>query len=143
MTLIKRNGGMFPSLWNDLFENDWFGMPNVAQAGTRIPAVNIKDTADSYQIEMAAPGMKKKDFLVNLDNGMLTISSEQESDSSAEHGNYTRQEFNYRSFERVFTLPDSTASEKITASYIDGVLRISIPKKEEAKPKPLKTIKIS
>ena len=68
MKLIKRDENLFPSLWNDFFDNDWFGIPNIAQAGISVPAVNIKDTADSYEIEMAAPGMKKEDFSVNLEN---------------------------------------------------------------------------
>jgi len=143
-TLIKRNEDLFPR-WNSFFDNDWLGLPNFGQASnTSVPAVNIIDTVDSYNIEMAAPGMKKSDFEVNLDNGLLTISSEQKSESSDkdQNGNYTRREFNYSSFSRAFNLPDSAEAEKITASYNDGVLHIAIPKKEEAKPKPAKMIEI-
>lgn len=143
MTLMKRNGSLFPSLWNDFFDYD-FGMPNFAEAGTSIPAVNVIDKPDNYEIEMAAPGMKKEDFQVSIENRMLTISSELKSENTEQdkNGQYTRREFNYRSFKRSFHLPDSSDSEKIFASYQDGVLRIQIPKKEEAKPKPAKQIEI-
>ncbi len=145
MTLVKRNGDLFPSLWNTFFGEDWFGNPNIAQAGTTVPAVNIKDTADNFEVEMAAPGMKKDDFQVNLDNNILTISAEQKSESEDKdkHGNYTRREFSYSSFSRSFTLPDTVEADKIGAKYKDGVLRITLPKKEEAKPKPVKQIAIS
>ena len=143
-TLIKRNEDLFPR-WHSFFDNDWLGFPGFMQKDDSIPAVNIKDAEDSYEIEMAAPGMKKKDFEVNLKNGVLTISSEKKSESQEKdkEGNYTRREFNYRSFSRAFNLPERVESEKITASYKDGVLHIAIPKKEEAKPKPAKMIEIA
>ncbi|KAA3642442.1 MAG: Hsp20/alpha crystallin family protein [Bacteroidetes bacterium] len=142
-TLIRKNEDVFPR-WNSFFDNDWLNLSGLAQTNDNIPAVNIKDTADCYKIEMAAPGMKKEDFSVNLDNGVLTISSEKKSENSEKDndGNYTRREFSYRSFRRAFHLPDSAESENITASYKDGVLQIAIPKKEEAKPKPIKMIEI-
>lgn len=139
-TLIKRNEDVFPR-WNSFFDTDWINS-GLAQTKDSIPAVNIKDTAESYQIEMAAPGMNKGDFLVNLDNGVLTIGSDKKSERSAVDGEYTRREFNYHSFRRAFNLPDSAESEKISASYKEGVLHIVIPKKEEAKPKPVKVIEI-
>ena len=143
-TILKRNEDVFPR-WNSFFDNDWLGFSGLSQSNDSVPAVNIKDTEDSNKIEMAAPGMKKDDFSVNLDNGVQTISSEKQSESSDKdkEGNYTRREFNYRSFRRAFNLPESAESEKITASYNDGVLQILIPKKEEAKPKPAKMIEIS
>ncbi|MCF8297788.1 MAG: Hsp20/alpha crystallin family protein [Saprospiraceae bacterium] len=145
MNLIKRNEELFPGLWNDFFDDNWFGVPNIARAGTSVPAVNIKDTEKSYEIEMAAPGMKKENFKVDLDKNMLSISSEQQSEETdkAKDGNYTRREFSYHSFKRAFTLPDIAEFEKISASYKDGILHISIPKKEEALPKPIKVIEIS
>ncbi len=145
MTLIKRNEAMFPALWNDFFENEWFGTPDSALMRSSLPAVNIKETAIGYDIEMAAPGMKKSDFTLNLDQGVLTISSERKEENKEENKEeqYTRREFNYSSFRRVFTLPDSAESDKISATYKDGVLRISIPKKEEARPKPARLIKIA
>jgi len=146
MTLVKRNGSLFPSLWNSFFDDEWFGdNPNIAQAGTSVPAVNIKDTVDNYELEMAAPGMKRDDFHVDLDNNLLTISAEVKSENSDKDkdGNYSRMEFSYSSFSRSFTLPDTVQAEKIAAKYKDGVLRIVLPKKEEAKPKPIKQIAIS
>jgi HSP20 family protein len=145
MTLVKRNGSLFPSLWNGFFDDDWFGNPNIAQAGTSVPAVNIKDTIDNYEVEMAAPGMKKDDFHVDLDNNLLTISAEVKSENSDKDkdGRYSRMEFSYSSFSRSFTLPDTVEADKIAAKYKDGVLRITLPKKEEAKPKPVKQIAIS
>lgn len=145
MTLIKRNEDLFPSVWNDFFDNDWSGSLGTRLTGPSSPAVNIKDTAESYEIEVAAPGMKKENFSVNLDNSVLTISSEAHSlnGDMDKAGNYTRREFNYHSFRRAFTLPESVASENISAQYRDGVLYISIPKKEEAKLKPVRMIEIA
>lgn len=144
MTLVKSNRSLFPSIWSGFFDDDWLGTPNAFQAGTSVPAVNIKDTADGYEVEMAVPGMKKDDFHIDLDNNLLSISAEekQENAEKDDDGNYTRREFSYKSFKRSFTLPESVASEKISAKYTDGVLYIVIPKKEEAKPKPIKVIEI-
>jgi HSP20 family protein len=145
MKLMKRNDVFFPSIWEDLFDRDWVNARNVAQAGVSVPAVNIKETDNGFDVEMAVPGMKKEDFKVDLDHNLLTISAEEKSESSDKdaEGKYTRREFNYRSFKRVFTLPETADAEKIHASYQDGVLAISIPKKEEAKPKPVKMIEIA
>ena len=145
MTVLARRENVFPSLWNGFFDDGWFSMPNMFQTGTSVPAVNIKDTADNFIVEMAAPGMKKEDFHVDLDNNVLTISVEDKHEESDEDkdGRYTRREFNYRAFSRTFTLPDIVEADKISAKYKDGVLLITIPKKEEAKPKPVKHIAIS
>lgn len=144
MTLIKRNDASFlPNLWEDFFDNDWSGgiMPR-RNSGT-LPAVNVKDEADHIALEMAAPGMKKEDFKVDLDHNVLTISSEQkEEHEDKEHSAYTRREFNYQSFSRSFTLPDSVKTDKISAKYNDGVLHIHIPKKDEAKAQPARQIEI-
>lgn len=142
---MRRNDVLLPSLWEDFFDRDWFNVPSAAQGNTSVPAVNIKETEEGYAIEMAAPGMNKDDFKVDLDHNLLTISAEtksEESDKDAE-GKYTRREFNYRSFKRTFTLPETADGEKIHAAYKEGVLAIDIPKKEEAKPKPAKLIEIS
>lgn len=93
---------------------------------------------------MAAPGMKKGDFKINVDNSLLTISSQkQEEQKEGEGEKYTRREFAYQAFTRSFTLPNSADADKISASYNDGILTVTIPKKEEAKPKPPKSIEIS
>lgn len=149
MSIIRRNDALFdmPALFNDLFTRDmWnWGLNNNSITNTTIPALNIKENEDAYEIEVAAPGMKKDDFKVELDGGMLTISSERKSeDEHKENGKYSRKEFSYQSFQRMLQLPKEVVdSDKIAAKYEDGVLRLSIPKKEEAKPRPPRMIQIS
>jgi len=115
----------------------------VAARGTTVPAVNISDNENDFTVEMAAPGMKKSDFNINLDHNVLTISSEQKEEKEQKDKHFTKKEFSYRSFERSFTLPEAVDQEKISAKYIDGVLKVVLPKKEEAKVKPSKLIKVS
>ncbi len=150
MSLVKRNGKFLnniPDLFNEFFNREFlnWGESNFSNTGTTIPAVNIKERADDFEVEMAAPGMKKDDFRVELDGNLLTISSEsslQEEEKFDEK--FTRREFSYQSFQRSFTLPkDVVDAENINARYENGVLRLSIPKKEEARPKPPRKITIS
>jgi HSP20 family protein len=107
------------------------------------PAVNIRETDDSYKIEMAAPGMKKEDFKISVDNETLTISSEAKQEASEKNEHYSRKEFSFSSFTRSFNLPEFADTEKIAASYENGIMNIIIPKKEEARPKPPREIKVS
>lgn len=137
----------FPSLSNwfdDLFMNDFpsFFSSNF-NTGISLPKVNIKETSDIYVVEMAVPGMKKSDFNINLDDKMLSISTEREESKEDKDETYTRREFGYSSFKRTFTLPDSVDEGKVNASYNEGILSIHLPKKEEAKQKPARTIEIS
>ncbi len=147
MSLIKRNeSNWLPSVFDDMFKTDWLGgTTNVNSIGTSIPAVNIMESEDGFNVEVAAPGMKKDDFNIELDNDVLTISSEEkkEEESSDKNGRFTRKEFSYRSFKRAFSLPDSVDSSKISASYNNGVLEIELPKKEEAKVQAKRLIDIS
>ena len=144
MKLVKRNDDWgLPNLWEDLFNNELFNLPSMAARGTTVPAVNISDNENDFTVEMAAPGMKKNDFNINLDNNVLTISSEQKEEKEQKDKHFTKKEFSYRSFERSFTLPEAVDQEKISAKYIDGVLKVVLPKKEEAKVKPSKLIKVS
>jgi HSP20 family protein len=146
MSIIKRDVGYAPTLSNffdDFFTRDLFNWPSSSSTGTSIPSVNIYETDGEFHVEMAAPGMSKDDFKVELDNNMLTISSQKETEEKDEKKNYQRREYSYQSFVRSFHLPDSAEAEKINAKYTDGVLNLVIPKKEEAKRKPVKTIKIS
>ena len=93
---------------------------------------------------MAAPGFEKKDFKIELLNNLLTISSEKQVETETKEGQqFTRQEFSYQSFSRSFTLPNTVEGEKIQAKYENGILKVAIPKKEEAKPKPVKQIEIN
>jgi len=150
MTLLKRNGSLLnplPVLFDDFFNRDLlnWGNTNFSDTNTTIPAVNIKETAENYEVEVAAPGMNKKDFKVELDGNALTISSERTDHSEErEDERYTRREFSYQSFQRTFTLQKHVVDiEKIQAKYENGVLHLLIPKKEEAKPKPPRLIQIS
>ncbi|MBN1819695.1 MAG: Hsp20/alpha crystallin family protein [Prolixibacteraceae bacterium] len=149
MTLMKRTNSYYPSFSN-FFDNffgndlmDWSNM-NFSNTNTTLPAVNVKETDEAYEIEVAAPGMEKKDFRINLDNDVLTISSERKNEKEEKTGKYSRKEFSYQSFQRSFTVPNNVVDgNEIKAKYNDGILTISLPKKEEAKPRPPKEIKIS
>jgi len=144
MKLIKRSDDWgFPTLWEDLFNNDLVNFPSFVARGTTVPAVNISETEGNYTVEMAAPGMKKSDFNINLDHNVLTISSEQKENKEEKDKNFTKKEFSYQTFERSFTLPETVDQEKISAKYTEGVLKVVLPKKEEAKTPSSKVIKIS
>jgi len=137
MTLVKFNpnnkrnslmpgfNDVFDSIFNDTFFSD--------RMVTRVPAANISETADHYHIELAAPGLKKEDFKLNLESNILSISVEQRMEDKQEERNYAKREYSYNSFVRSFTLPESADENGIQASYNDGILAIDIPKKEEAK----------
>ena len=146
MTLLKKySDPLFPSFVDNFFSRDWmdWNNSNFSNTNTTLPAVNIKEDKDQYEIEVAAPGMKKNEFNINLDNNKLTISSEKKNDVKEEKDNYTRREFSYQSFSRTFTIPDGLVNgEKIEAKYHDGVLSIKLPKREEVKPKPARAIEI-
>jgi HSP20 family protein len=145
MTLARRTENFLPSLFDRFFRNDLtdWNLSNFSSADTSLPAVNVKETDDDYIIEVAAPGMNKKDFKVNLQNNVLTISSEKKEEKDESEDNYTRREFCYQSFQRSFTVPGSDVdSDKINATYNNGILSIKLPKREEIKPKPAREIKI-
>lgn len=137
----------FPSLstWLDEVFNDNFGtdIMNNFNTGISLPAVNVIDKDNEYIVEMAIPGLKKSDFDINIDNQILTISAETKTEEEDVNETYTRREFGYSSFKRSFTLPKTVNSEKISASYKEGILKVELPKFEEAKKKPLRTIKVS
>ncbi|HET8753969.1 MAG TPA: Hsp20/alpha crystallin family protein [Salinimicrobium sp.] len=147
MNLVKRNpDSWLPSVFDDMFKNDWLGgTTNVNQVGTSIPAVNIQENDDNFLVEVAAPGKSKEAFKIELDNDVLTISAEEkkENENTSENGKYTRKEFSYSTFKRAFSLPDSVDSEKIQAAYKNGVLEITLPKREEAKVQAKRMIDIS
>tara|TARA_R100000789_G_C2975209_1_gene141861 strand:+ start:188 stop:655 length:468 start_codon:yes stop_codon:yes gene_type:complete len=146
MSLIKRNeANWLPSVFDDMFKTDWLGgTTNVNSIGTSIPAVNIQETEESFSVEVAAPGKTKEDFNIELENDVLTISSEdkKENETTEKNGRYTRKEFSYSTFKRAFSLPDSVDSEKISAQYNNGVLEILLPKREEAKVQAKRMIEI-
>ena len=151
MTLTKRNGSLInslPTIFDDFFTKDLFDWnnSNFSVPGTTLPAVNVKETPDSFIVEMAAPGMKKEDFKVELNNNVLTISSEkqQENEQKDDSHKYTRKEFSYQSFQRSFQLSrEAVDADNIQAKYENGVLHLTIPKREEVKQKPSRLIDIS
>lgn len=144
MTLIKRNESLFPGIWNNFFENEWLDIPSVNQIGASLPAVNILDTGQSFEIQIAAPGMKKEHFNVTLNEGLLTVSSERKEEKETSHptDKYTHREFNYYSFKRSFNLPETVDREKVVANYQDGVLLINIPKLDNNKSNPMRLIEV-
>ncbi|MEA4868498.1 Spore protein SP21 [bioreactor metagenome] len=147
MTLIKRNDNfpMWTNIINDIFNHDWndLSLRNYSLTNTTLPSVNIKENDESFDLEMAAPGMVKEDFKVEVNQGILSVSSEKRVENQeAESDRYTRREFSYQAFCRSFSLPSSVDSDKIMAKYENGILKVHIPKKEEAKPKPVRLIDI-
>lgn len=130
MNLVRKQHGIFPTLFNDFFDQGWSQGSSFAQAKSGVPAVNIKETDDEFVIDVAAPGMNKEDFSVDLDRRTLTISAEHKSDEEKSEGNYKRREFNYSSFQRAFRVPVKVDEEKISAKYENGVLKVVLPKKE-------------
>ena len=136
MALVKSNEGRNQSLlspFNDLIESFFSDSYIADRVTSKVPAVNIFETEDEYHIELAAPGLKKEDFKINLDKNMLNISVEKQQESSQENKRYNRREYSYTSFVRSFALPDSADDAKIDAQYHDGLLDIKVTKKEEAK----------
>lgn len=150
MNLVKRNSPVstaWPMLLDNLFNRDAFkeGNLNFYDASTSTPAVNIKENPDSYALEMAAPGMAKTDFKVELDNDVLTITAEKSTETSdGDEGVYSRKEFSYQSLRRSFTFPqDIVDKERIEAKYKDGILHITIPKRENFIRSGIRQIEIS
>ncbi len=143
MTLIKSNNRFaFPSVIDEFLKPDWMG--GMERFTTNVPAVNIKETDTNFVVELAAPGKKKEDFNIELDDHVLTISSASttQNEDGIKDGKYTRKEFSYSSFKRAFSLPDVVNETHINATYENGVLHITLPKREEALPKPKRTIEI-
>ncbi len=140
MSIIKRNNVIFPSFVNEFFKPDWFG--GIEKYAQPVPAVNIRENEKDFSVELAVPGLKKEDFNVEVDQSVMTISAEVKHDSEQTRENFTRREFSYSSFKRSFSLPESVAEDQINAAYTDGVLKLTLPKKEEALPKPKRLIEI-
>jgi HSP20 family protein len=126
---------------SELFKPDWFG--GLENYKTDIPPVNIKENEKDFELELAVPGRKKEDFNIEIDENVLTISSESKTEENVMDENYTRREFGYSSFKRAFTLPETIDEAKIKATYVDGLLKFTLPKKKEALPKPKRFIELS
>lgn len=148
MKLIKRNNGDFPTLptlMSELLDVDrFFGTDwNFNNLFSRVPAVNITENGNEFKIGVAIPGLKKEDVKIAVDNGILTISAEKEEQKEEKDERFTRKEFSYNSFSRSFSLPEAVKEEDIKAKFEDGMLKLTLPKKEEAKKKAKKEIKVS
>ena len=146
MTLIKwknQPASSLPTVFSDFF-GDFFNDSVMNRDYFKsVPAVNISERPNDYFIEMAVPGYSKDDFKVNVENDVLTISGERKNELKDETTRFTRKEFSYTSFQRTFTMPEQVEADKIGAEYKDGVLSLTLPKKEEAKVKPAREIRIS
>ncbi|ADV47673.1 Hsp20/alpha crystallin family protein [Cellulophaga sp. E16_2] len=148
MSTTHKNVVSIPALMNELFKPDWFGGAEVLNS--KVPAVNIREGDTSFVLELVAPGRKKEDFKIEIDNDLLSVSSEVKKESSetldskeVEKVKYTRKEYSFTSFKRAFTLPDTVNVEDIKASYENGILSFNLPKKEEALPKPKRLIELA
>ena len=146
--LIRRRESL-PSVFNDFFRpwDSFFDLNNGCSLSRNlnpvsIPAVNISETSDQYEVNLAAPGMKKEDFNIDVEGNTLTISAETKEEKEEKEERYTRKEYNYSSFSRSFTLPDWVNKEKINASYENGLLKVVLPKTEAAKQTPSKHITV-
>src|SRR5688572_14969329 len=150
MTLVKFKNGNgsgsvpaidrplgFPSFFSDTLERLWSD-----ETATWMPAVNIRERAEDFVIDLAVPGMNKEDFSVEVDNGVLTVSGERKDETEHKNDNHTRREFHYGSFRRTFSLPDSANPDEVNASYKDGILTLTVMKREESKLKPKRQIRI-
>jgi len=148
MSILKRteNYPAWSNFFNEFFNRDWMDWTNrnFSDTNTTLPSVNIKEDNDGYEIEMAAPGFSKKDFKIELFHGVLTISSEKKVENETQEGQqFTRREFSYQSFNRSFTLPHTVDNEHISARYENGILKILVPKKEEARKKLARKIDVN
>lgn len=141
MNVIKRNDVLFPSLMNEIFKPDWFG--GLENMRNDVPAVNIRENEKDFELELSVPGRTKEDFSIEIDDNVLSVSAEVKTENEMEKENYTRREFAFSSFRRSFTLPKSVDSDKINANYENGILKFTLPKKEEALPKPKRMIELS
>ena len=133
---LVKTGELFPSVFDDFFKpwNSWFETNGGSLSNVlTVPSVNIVENQGDFSISLAAPGMKKDDFKIDVEGTLLTISAETEEKKQEKEGRFTRKEYSYSSFSRSFTLPAGVNKDKIDAAYTDGVLKLTLPKTEEAK----------
>lgn len=142
---LSKTSESMPTLFNDFFKpwNEWFSNGGgLFERTLSIPAVNITETKDNYQVSLAVPGLKRDDFKIDVEGNMLTISSEKEETKEEKEKKFTRKEYNYSSFSRSFSLPEGVNQEKIEAKYEDGVLKLVLPRKEDVKKATAKQIAV-
>jgi len=133
----------FSGLFENLFENEFPAFIQNEYNKLTTPSVNIKDTKDGYSIDVSAPGFAKDSFQVKVEDSLLTISAEAKEEKLEEGEKFTRKEFSHTSFKRSFTLPKTVVADKIAAAYENGILKVTLPKQEEAKQKSTIEVKIS
>jgi HSP20 family protein len=140
-SLVKKDN-FFPSVLDDFFKpwNSW--SDSDFEKRFSMPAVNITENNDDYKINIAVPGLNKHDFKIDVDGNLLTISAEKEEKKDEKEKNFTRREYNYSSFSRTFTLPEGANADKIDATYENGELKLSLPKKEDTKKSATKSISV-
>ena len=133
-TRALTKSALTPSLFDEFFRpwNEWFDDNGISRTN-KIPAVNVTENGDHYNVSLAVPGLKKEDFKIDIDGNMLTISSEKEENKEEKDEKYTRKEYSYSSFSRSFALPEDVKEEAIEAKYQDGILNLRLPRKEDAK----------
>ncbi len=140
MNLIRKQNTWYPSIMDDFFNTNWnFDIPTYSNS---LPAVNVKEADKEFLLQIASPGLTKEDFEVSFEDNVLSIEVLKKDDVKENNTDFTRFEFDYNSFKRSFTIPESVEISKIEASYLNGVLNINLPKKKEAHPLPKKLIKI-
>ena len=140
MNLVRKTNPWFPSLLDEFITRD-LGV-DLATRSQAVPAVNISETDTAFSLALAAPGKTRKDFQIELDEHILTISSDSNTEHESSHENFTRKEFSYESFQRSFRLPDTVNTQAIKANYKEGILTLELPKLKEAIPEPKKTIEV-
>lgn len=133
-SLIKA-GELFPSVMDEFFKpwNEWLSNGGAFNRLLTVPAVNVVENKEDYAISLAAPGLKKEDFKIDIEGNMLSISCEKDETREEKDARHTRKEYNYSSFNRSFTIPDEIMKDKIEAVYTDGILSIILPKSEASK----------
>jgi HSP20 family protein len=130
-----------PFYMSNLFDNDFF--PVLQNRTSLVPSVNIREDEKKYSLELAVPGMEKKDLKIDINEDVLTISSESKHENEENQNGYRRKEFSYTSFSRSFYIPENVNRDKIDANYKDGILTVGMPKQEEDKSKISRQISIS
>lgn len=144
--LLVKNSNQTPSIFDRFFDGEMFDWTNrnFSETNTTLPSVNVKEDSETFTVEVAAPGFEKTDFKIELNLNRLSISTEKKNENETKEGEvFSKREFSYQSFCRSFTLPQIADGERISANYTNGILVVSIPKKEEAKPKPARMIEIN
>lgn len=147
---VRKNGGL-PSLVSDffgtsLFDRDFLDLDSdlfPSRLGINVPTANVTETAKEFKLELAAPGLERKDFNVEIENHVLKISAEKEEEKSEKNGEYSRKEYSFNSFTRSFSLPENVKEGNIDAKYENGILKVSIPKEKETPVKPAQKVSVS